>query len=129
MTLDEAKGFIKDLCDAVSDQPCGCDACPYCDTVDDDGICKVMKTINKDEGVTTNETDCYTYYEIWNETSKINSECTERCTTLETAKEHLEKNHCDWCRPFGTGIICSVKLVPTDDGTLNLVRTELYRKR
>lgn len=47
MTLDEAIGYIKVLCDAVSDQPCGCDACPYGDTVDDDGICDVMKEINK----------------------------------------------------------------------------------
>lgn len=48
MTLEEAIGYIKVLCDAVSDQPCGCDACPYGDTVDDDGICEVWKAINKD---------------------------------------------------------------------------------
>lgn len=128
MTLDEAIGYIKVLCDAVSDQPCGCDACPYGDTVDDDGICEVMKAMHKDEDVITNGTDDYTYFEIWNTTSNISSECTERCATLETAKEHLEKNHCDWSRPFGTGIIYSVNLVPTDDGTLNLFRTEIYKK-
>ena len=50
MTLDEAIEYIKVLCDAVSDQPCGCDVCPYGDTVDDDGICEVMKAINKDGG-------------------------------------------------------------------------------
>lgn len=46
MTLDEAIGYIQDLCDAVSDQPCGCDACPYGDTVDSEGICEIMKAIN-----------------------------------------------------------------------------------
>jgi hypothetical protein len=50
MTLDEAIGYIQALCDAVSDQPCGCDVCPYGDTVDDDGICEVMREINKDGG-------------------------------------------------------------------------------
>lgn len=50
MTLDEAKGYILDLCDAVSDQPCGCDACPYGDTVDSEGICEIMKAINVDGG-------------------------------------------------------------------------------
>lgn len=76
----------------------------------------------------TAEEDGYTYYEIWNTTSRFDAECTERCIALETAKEHLEKNHCDWCRPVGTGIIYGVNLVPTDDGTLNLIRTEVYRK-
>lgn len=47
MTLDEAIGYIKVLCDAVSDQPCGCDACPYVDAADGDGICDVMKAINR----------------------------------------------------------------------------------
>ena len=117
------------MCDAVSDQPCGCDACPYCDTVDDDGICEVMKALSKDGDVITNGTDGYTYYEIWNTTSKINSECTERCVTLETAKDHLENNHCDWSRPFGTGTIYSVNLVPLDDGTIKLFRNEVYRKK
>lgn len=50
MKLDEAIGYIQGLCDAVSDQPCGCEACPYVDTVDGDGICDVMKSIN-DVGV------------------------------------------------------------------------------
>jgi len=50
MTLDEAIGYIKTLCDAVSDQPCGCDACPYGDTFDDDEICDVMRAINKNGG-------------------------------------------------------------------------------
>lgn len=81
-----------------------------------------------DEDVVTDGTDGYTYYEIWNTTSEMDAECTERCVTLETAKEHLEKNHCDWYRPVGTGIIYCVKLVQTDDGTLNLFRTEIYRK-
>jgi hypothetical protein len=74
-------------------------------------------------------TDDYTYYEIWNTTSKIGKECTERCADFKTAKEHLEKNHCDWIRPFGTGIIYRVNLVPTDDGTINMIRTEAYIKR
>jgi hypothetical protein len=47
MTLDEAIGYIKTLCDTVSDQTCGCDACPYGDTFDDDEICDVMRAINK----------------------------------------------------------------------------------
>ena len=51
MTLDEAIGYIRDLCDAVSDQPCGCDACPYGDTVDGDGECEIMRAINKDGGI------------------------------------------------------------------------------
>lgn len=46
MTLNEAIGYIQDLCDAVSDQPCGCDACPYVDTVDGDGNCEIMRAIN-----------------------------------------------------------------------------------
>lgn len=46
MTLDEAIGYIKVLCDTVSDQPCGCYACPL-DTADGDGICDVMKAINR----------------------------------------------------------------------------------
>lgn len=50
MTLDEAIGYIQELCYAVSDQPCGCDACPYGDTVDDDEICEVMRAINKHGG-------------------------------------------------------------------------------
>lgn len=50
MTLDEAIGYIKELCYAVSDTPCGCEACPYCDTMDDDEICDVMKAINKHGG-------------------------------------------------------------------------------
>ena len=128
-TLFEAIGYIKVLCDSVSDQPCGCDACPYGDTVDDDGICDVWKALHKDEVAMTNETDGYTYYEIWNTTSRFDAECTERCVTLKTAKEHLEKNHCDWCRPVGTGVIYGVSLVPVDDGTINLSRTEIYRKR
>lgn len=73
--------------------------------------------------------DGYTYYEIWNTTSRFSAECTERCVTLEIAKEHLEKDHCDWSRPFGTGIIYGVSLVPTGDGTINLIRTEVYRKQ
>ncbi len=73
--------------------------------------------------------DGYTYYEIWNTTSKIGTECTERCVDFKTAKEHLEKNHCDWSRPFGTGIIYRVNLVPADDGTINMIRTEVYIKR
>lgn len=77
----------------------------------------------------TAEEDGYTYYEIWNTISRFSSECTERCVTLEIAKEHLEKDYCDWSRPFGTGVIYGVSLVPTDDGTINLIRTEVYRKR
>lgn len=50
MTLDEAIGYIQELCYAVSDTPCGCDACPYGDTVDSEGICEVMKAINVDGG-------------------------------------------------------------------------------
>ena len=71
----------------------------------------------------------YTYYEIWNDTSRFAAECTERCITLEIAKEHLETKHCDWSRPFGTGVIYGVDLVPMDDGTINMIRTEVYRKR
>ena len=51
MTLDEAIGYIEVLCDAISDQPCGCEDCPYGDTVNSDGICDVMKAINNDGGV------------------------------------------------------------------------------
>jgi hypothetical protein len=47
MTVDEAIEYIKVLCDTVSDQPCGCDSCPYGDTFDDDEICDVMRAINK----------------------------------------------------------------------------------
>lgn len=50
MTLDDAIGYIQELCYAVSDTPCGCDACPYGDTVDSEGICEVMKAINVDGG-------------------------------------------------------------------------------
>lgn len=50
MTLDEAIGYIQELCYAVSDQPCGCDACPYGDTVDGDEVCEVMRAINEDRG-------------------------------------------------------------------------------
>jgi hypothetical protein len=50
MTLEEAIGYIKTLCDAISDQPCGCDACPYGDTFDDDEICDVMRAINNAGG-------------------------------------------------------------------------------
>lgn len=51
MTLDEAIGYIQDLCYAVSDTPCGCDACPYGDTVNSDGECEIMRAINKDGGI------------------------------------------------------------------------------
>ena len=55
MTLEEAIGYIQELCYAVGDTPCGCEACPYCDTVDSDGICEVMKAINNDEVADNNE--------------------------------------------------------------------------
>ena len=54
MTIDEAIGYIRELCYVVSDTPCGCDACPYGDTVDDDEICDVWRAINKNGG-TDNE--------------------------------------------------------------------------
>lgn len=46
MTLEEAIGYIQDLCYAVGDSPCGCDACPYGDTVDTEGMCEIMKAIH-----------------------------------------------------------------------------------
>jgi len=71
----------------------------------------------------------YTYYEIWNTTSERTSECTERCFTIETAKEHLASHHCDWCRPAGTGRIYGVNLVPTEDGSITMVRTTAYENK
>ena len=43
---DELIGIIETLCDAVSDSPCGCDACPYVDTMND-GQCEVYDAIAK----------------------------------------------------------------------------------
>lgn len=71
----------------------------------------------------------YTYYEIWNTTSERTSECTERCITIETAKEHLANAHCDWCRPAGTGRIYGVALVPTEDGSITKVETMVYENK
>lgn len=71
----------------------------------------------------------YTYYEIWNTTSERTSECTERCLTIETAKEHLANAHCDWCRPAGTGRIYGVTLVPTEDGSITMVSTMVYENK
>ena len=59
----------------------------------------------------------FTYYEIWNYVSKTETDCTERCDTLESAKRHLV--HCrDWNRPNGTGRIYKIDLIPQDDGTI-----------
>lgn len=69
----------------------------------------------------------YSYYEIWNTISEWNRECTEKCVTFKIAKDHLSKSHCDWCRPVGTGIIYGVCLVPTENGTITEVRTEVYK--
>lgn len=44
--MNELIGIIEALCDAVSDSPCGCDACPYGDTMND-GQCEVYDAIAK----------------------------------------------------------------------------------
>jgi hypothetical protein len=44
--MNELIGIIETLCDAVSDSPCGCDACPYVDTMND-GQCEVYDAIAK----------------------------------------------------------------------------------
>lgn len=46
MTNNESRliGIIETLCDAVGDSPCGCDACPYVETMKD-GQCEVYDII------------------------------------------------------------------------------------
>ena len=39
-------GIIETLCDAVSDTPCGCECCPYADTIVDEQ-CEVYDMISK----------------------------------------------------------------------------------
>lgn len=34
--------IVEVLCDAVSDGPCGCDACPYVDTITNDEDCEAI---------------------------------------------------------------------------------------
>ena len=67
------------------------------------------------------------YYEIWNDVSEMKSECTEMCTTLEIAKDHLKNNHADWCRPQGTGRIYEVTLTVSDDGSIKKSTREVFR--
>ena len=90
--------------------------------------CKVLDMIDSEPTIDIYELKdaSYTYYEIWNTTSERTSECTERCVTLETAKDHLASNHCDWCRPAGTGRIYGVTLTPTEDGSITKVMTTVY---
>ena len=38
--------IIETLCDAVSDSPCGCECCPYADTIVDEQ-CEVYDVISK----------------------------------------------------------------------------------
>lgn len=45
-TERELIGIIEVLCDAISDTPCGCDACPYADSKIDEQ-CEVYDTIAK----------------------------------------------------------------------------------
>ena len=44
--MDELIGIIETLCYAVSGSPCGCDACPYVDTMNDEQ-CEVYDVIAK----------------------------------------------------------------------------------
>lgn len=44
--MDELISIIETLCYAVSDSPCGCDACPYVDTMNDEQ-CEVYDVIAK----------------------------------------------------------------------------------
>lgn len=48
MTNNESEliGIIETLCDAVGDSPCGCDACPYVDTMNNEQ-CEVYDVIAK----------------------------------------------------------------------------------
>lgn len=40
--------MLESLCDVISDMPCGCDCCPYEETMDDEtGGCEVYETIKK----------------------------------------------------------------------------------
>ena len=56
MTLNDAIGYIQELCDAINDQPCGCEACPYCDTVDNNVKCIVINSIQSVSEVVKNDT-------------------------------------------------------------------------
>ena len=58
------------------------------------------------------------YYEIWNTISERKAECTEMCTTLDIAKDHLKNNHSDWYRPKGTGSIYEIELIVENSGTI-----------
>jgi hypothetical protein len=51
MTKNEIElvGIVANLCDTVSDTPCGCDACPYVDTMND-GQCEVYDVLAKVKG-------------------------------------------------------------------------------
>ena len=46
MTKNEEKliSVIQTLCDAILDNPCGCDACPYCE---DEEQCEVQNLIEE----------------------------------------------------------------------------------
>lgn len=52
-------GIIETLCDAVSDMPCGCDCCPYADTIVD-CQCEVYDVISKVKKVMESNPDSET---------------------------------------------------------------------
>ena len=79
-----------------------------------------------EKDLTNNSSTLLVYYEIWNSVSEMRSKCTERCVSLEVAKDHLANNHCDWCRPKGTGDIYKVTLTVNDDGSINKHSEEVY---
>lgn len=69
----------------------------------------------------------FSYYEIVNSVSEVESRVTGRYYNLERAKEALAKK-ADWCRPYGTGEIYRVDL--TVEENLDVIMTEerVYRK-
>lgn len=81
--------------------------------------------------VTARETDnnggipLLIYYEIWNSVSEMRSECTEMCTTLDIARDHLKNDHADWCRPKGTGRIYEITLMVTVGGSIEKISKQI----
>lgn len=46
--IKKAIEMLESLCDVILDMPCGCDCCPYKETMDDEtGGCEVHETIAK----------------------------------------------------------------------------------
>lgn len=47
--INKLADIIENLCDRISDSPCGCDVCPYGDHEEDEG-CEVYEIIAKAKG-------------------------------------------------------------------------------